>query len=56
MVTMTQALREALFHRGIECFPLNDVASISDDAVFEPPCGPKLVAFQPSRVAVKQLV
>lgn len=45
MPRVTAALREKLTHHGVQVY-LGDGAFISDDAIFEPPCGLNLMALQ----------
>jgi acetyltransferase-like isoleucine patch superfamily enzyme len=45
MPRVTAALREKLIHHGVQVF-LADGSSISDTAIFEPPCGLNLMALQ----------
>jgi len=45
MPRVTAALREKLIHHGVQVF-LADGSTISDTAIFEPPCGLNLLALQ----------
>jgi acetyltransferase-like isoleucine patch superfamily enzyme len=46
LTILTQAMKETLRQRGVECFLAPGYVNISTDAVFEPPCSIKWMAIE----------
>ena len=46
LVTLTQAMKDTLRQRGVECFLAPGYVNISTDAEFEPPCSIKWMAIE----------